>query len=316
MQTVRTILRAPALHYLALGLGLYLVAGAFGGGVGEGASATVADAPVVEVPSSRLVQAREDFVARMHREPTPEEEAELRDAAVDRALLFRYALDLGLDEQPNARRRLAQIASFVGEDAASTEMTDSTDELARRALELGLHRDDVVLQRILVDSAERLIRGAVLAREPSEEALREHLEAHPERFRGEERLEITYRRASEMVELPLLLERDLARRLGRDFLAALDRERVGEWQGPLASWDGDVEVRIERHLPAGPAPLDEVRDQVRAEVRELLAERWLDRRLDQLRGEYDVVVGTRMAGGDDAAARPPTARPSDGGGAA
>lgn len=267
-----------------------------GGWAGDRGAETGAEteAQVVSVSSARLAQARDVFLSKNHRAPDEEEEAAMVRHLVDQELLFRHALDLGMDRQEPVRRRLAQIASFVSEtpDATRGLAGDDLEARAEEALRLGLHRDDVVVRRILVDSARRLIRGAVLTREPSAEALREHLARHPGRYQVPETIALDWRRdetdcgtsgRDAFDSLPALTPSDLERRFGRGFVAALDATRIGAWQGPLASRNGAIHVRVTAHRPEREASLEEVRDQVRREVKEQLADRWLEARLGQLR---------------------------------
>ena len=272
---------------------------------------------VVSVSAVRIDQARDVFVSKHHRAPTDDEIAGIVRHLVNQEILFRHALSLGLDQQEPVQRRLAQIATFVSETPEATSRL-AGDDLAARAEEakrLGLHHDDVVVRRILVDSATRLIRGAVLAREPSEEALREHLARQPDRFREPETLAFDWRyaaaRDTERRAQSVSTERraqtkaqsvseqsraDLARRFGRQFLDRLDTTQIGEWQGPIASRNGTIEVRVTRHRPERTASLDEVRAEVGNEVMDQLADRWLEARLDQLRVgvEVELPQGLRL----------------------
>src|SRR5207302_1954271 len=99
---------------------------------------------------------------------TPEERQRVLRAVVDEEILYAYARRLGLDKEPVVERRLSQIATFVTENPHEAK---STKELAGEALLLGLNDGGLVVRRMLIDGARRLIRAAVLVREPSEAAL-------------------------------------------------------------------------------------------------------------------------------------------------
>lgn len=310
----RRLLRAPAVHFAVAGALLFAATSwqrpETADAAGDGAVAR----PVLVVSASRLATARQEFLAVHHRPPTPAEEAALVDGVIEREVLFAHALALGLEAQPTVERRLAQIGEFVAADGGPPR---SEPELAREALALGLHRDDFVVRRILVDGATRLIRAAVLAREPSEEALRAYLERHGERFRRPEEIRLATLPADAAPdeapeELPLLPRRDLERRLGRRFAQALDAGRVGVWQGPLPSRYGPLLARVQEHRAERTAELAEVRDVVRAELRQVLADEWLATRVAQLREDYEVVLpasaegdaATRLASREATATRP------------
>ena len=55
----------------------------------------------------------------------------------------------------------------------------TASERVGEAVDLGLHHGDLVVRRILIDAAKRLIRVAVLSREPTEAALEAYLREHP-----------------------------------------------------------------------------------------------------------------------------------------
>ncbi|MCH9646738.1 MAG: peptidyl-prolyl cis-trans isomerase [Deltaproteobacteria bacterium] len=292
--------RAPGVHFLIVGVLLFVLAVRFQGpfGAGDGARSRV-DAglehgPIV-VSALRVGEARTELAAIHHRPPTEAEVQAKVSEMVDEELLFRHALDLGLLDQAPVHRRLKQIASFVSsEEGAEQGSEDFAEADVDEILALGLHRGDLVVRRILADSARRLIRSAVLSREPSEEALLSYLREHPERFRRKEEMALTWRSAEDDTMtpevLPSLPRRDLARKFGRAFVDALDTAAVGTWQGPLSSTYGRLYVRVDEYAPERVAELREAHERVRAELMEVLADRWLAARLDQLRAGTEVVL--------------------------
>lgn len=296
--------RAPGVHFLVAGALLFVLTARFEAlseaslEASDRVGASLEEGPIV-VSARRIGEARSELMTIHHRPATEVEvQAKVREM-VDEELLFRHALDLGLLDQAPVRRRLQQIASFVSSvdgdghkdgDGDRDGDGDGVDEV----LALGLHRDDVVVRRILVDSARRLIRAAVLSRQPSEEALSSYLQEHPERFRRREEIALTWRSteddATMLESLPLLPRRDLARKFGRAFVDALNTEAVGVWQGPLSSTYGRLHIRVDEHGPERVAELPEVRERVRAELVEALADQWLAARLDHLRVGAEVLL--------------------------
>lgn len=281
-------LQSPALHFAVVGALLFTV------------SRCLAPQPETSVPettltlsATRLDQSYDVFLASHHRAPDVEEREAMVRRLVDEEILLRHALALGMDRQAPVQRRLAQIGRFVGE--APSPSAGSVEDAERWALEakaLGLHREDTVVRRILVDSARRLIRGAVLTREPSEEAMREHLGRHPDRFQLPEAIAFDWIRDGGAIgsseSIPLLPRADLERRFGHAFVAALAPRKQGEWQGPLPSRNGPIFVRVTEHRPRRTADLADVEVHVRREAAEVLADRWLEVRLRQLRDGVDV----------------------------
>ncbi|MEZ5584183.1 MAG: hypothetical protein R3F37_16825 [Candidatus Competibacteraceae bacterium] len=118
-----------------------------------------------------------------------EERQTIIERFVDEEVLYRYALRLGLQQQPVAQRRLAKIAAFV-----ATNPHESKPEaiLAQEALDIGLHHGDAVVRRILIDGAQRLIRAVVLVRQPSEAMLQAYLNDNQEAFLTPQQTRITH----------------------------------------------------------------------------------------------------------------------------
>lgn len=316
-------LRSPAVHFVVVGALLYALSGS--------QETEPAAQVLLEIPAARVELLRNDLHFELGRSPSPTELRAAVDSLIDEEVLIRHALDLGLDREPAVERRLAQIASFVEGDENDMEQGIEAD-LANRARALGLQRSDRVVRNILIDRASRLIRAAVLVREPTDAALERYLNENAAVFRRPSRWalahvelrEVSASEAEQQLDLlneaalgpeivaadlagwgkspsvpsvlPALSERDLARRFGHGFAGALAEMPEGVWAGPVSSPYGLHLVRILEHRPGVVPPLDEVRDEVRGRLRHELAERWLDERLRGLRAEYDVRVGpVRMA---------------------
>lgn len=308
-------LKAPALHMLALGALLYGLADA-------GSGALLPRKKRIEIPAHRLSAMLADFVADTGRRPTRREWEQMIDMQVDDEVLYQYALALGMHENSAAQARLAQIADFV--EANPHETTQAGK--AKAAMELGLHEGDLVVRRILVDSARRLIRSVVLLQRPAPQIVEQFYAAHaaeltrpahvrisqvavngfvhPDseararrllaRIRAEKLgLAAALALADETpapVDLPLLSEQSLQSELGADFAAAVMKLAPGSWSEPIPSDYGHHLVWVHEYQPAQVLPLAAVRDQVEREVRQKLADDWLRLRLRELRGEFEIVV--------------------------
>jgi parvulin-like peptidyl-prolyl isomerase len=312
--------KAPALHMAALGALLF---GAFelrGG-------ALLPQKRRVEIPAHRLEAMLHDFVADTGRPPTRREWDQMVDMQLDDEVLFQYALALGMHENTAAQARLAQIADFV--EANPHEETVAGK--AHAAMELGLHEGDLVVRRILVDSAKRLIRGVVLMQKPAPQAIEEFYAAHTAEFTRPARVRISQVavnaflwpdseerarallariRAEKLdlpaalaladetpapVHLPLLTEQSLRSELGSDFAAAVMALPPGRWSEPIPSDYGHHLVWVHEVEPADVQPLAAVREQVEQSVLQKLADDWLKLRLRELRTEFEIVVPGRAS---------------------
>lgn len=313
-------LKAPALHMLALGALLFAIADLGGG-------ALLPRRQRIEIPAHRLEAMLEDFVADTGRGPTRREWEQMIDMQVDDEVLYQYALALGMHENSAAQARLAQIADFV--EANPHEATQAGK--ARAAMELGLHEGDLVVRRILVDSARRLIRGVVLLQKPAPEIVEQFYAAHAAEFTRPAHIRIsqvavngfvrpdseeTARRllariraekldlqaalalADETpapVHLALQTEQSLQSQLGGDFATAVMKLRPGSWSEPIPSDYGHHLVWVHEFQEARVLPLASVRDQVEQALLQKLADDWLRLRLRELRAEFEIVVPGRAS---------------------
>ncbi len=313
-------LAAPALHMLALGALLFGLTELRGG-------ALVAQKKRIEIPAHRLELMLQDFLADTGRRPTGPEWQQMIDMQVDDEVLFQYAIALGMHENSAARARLAQIAEFV--EANPHEATEVGK--AEAAMELGLHEGDLVVRRILADSAKRLIRSVVLLQKPAPELVEQFYAVQsaeftrPARIRlsqiaingfvspdSEERarrllerirrekldLEAALALADETpapVHLALQTEQGLKAQLGGDFARAVMALAPGSWSEPIPSDYGHHLVWVHERQEAQVLPLEAVREQVEGALLQKLADDWLRLRLRELRTEFEIVVPGRTS---------------------
>jgi len=313
-------LKSPALHMLALGSLLFGLTELAGGGL-------LPHKKRVEIPAHRLAAMVQDFAADTGRRPTPLEWERMVDMQVDDEVLYQYALALGMHENSAAQARLAQIADFV--EANPHEATQTGK--ARAAMDLGLHEGDLVVRRILVDSAKRLIRSVVLLQQPTPQIVEEFYAAHAAEFTrpahirisqvavngfvqpdSEERarrllariraekldLEAALALADETpapVHLALQTEQGLQSELGGDFATAVMALRPGSWSEPIPSDYGHHLVWVHEFQEARVLPLESVRDEVEQALLQKLADDWLRLRLRELRAEFEIVVPGRTS---------------------
>ncbi len=312
------IISSPALHFLIIG-GLIFAAvlskqGAF----------SARDRAQIVIPQYHIVLASTEFENNIGRPPTAKEYQNIVDTIVDREVLYRYALDLGIHKQKVVEERLSQIARFVEENPHEPK---SKAERALQALDLGLHHGDMVVRRILVDGARRLIRAPVLMRLPSDEMLEAYLRENEEKFMIPGKTRITHvavnefkygegtdRRANELLTkirseklspkeasaleekafvepaLPPLPDKEIQRKFGYRFANRLKEAPVGEWSGPIPSRYGMHPVYVHERTEPYVPPLEDIRIKVKGRLLHKLADEWLDLRLEQLKQEYDIVI--------------------------
>src|SRR5262245_7895305 len=117
-------LREPLLHFLLLGVALFVVDRYLHRGpIGVESSKQIA------LTLDDLRQLDLYFESQWHRPPTPEEFNRLVENKVQEEVLYREALAMGLDKDDTiVKRRMAQELQFLAEDVAAARETD-TEEL-------------------------------------------------------------------------------------------------------------------------------------------------------------------------------------------
>ncbi len=276
----------PLLHFLALGACLFALLRGVEVLRGSG------EATPFEISGERVAELRRDAARRLGRAPNAAELRAVLETEVADELLLREARRRGLARRdPVVRARLLENMRFLSGEA-------DPDVLYAEALALGLDRSDLVVRRRLIQRMRHRLEQQARAVEPDEAELRAHYAGSREQFRAEPvarlshvffdparrgaRAEADARSALAAGEpgrgdpflaprdLPWLARRGLATWFGEVFAGSVFELPVGAWSGPLASAHGLHLVRVHERRPAGVAPFEEVREQVRLS---LLAER-------------------------------------------
>ena len=248
---LRSALREPLLHFLAIGAMLFLFYGWFG------------DAPPptrdrIVVDEAQLLRLAQQFERTWLRPPTRDELSGLADDFVNEEILYREALALGLDKDDLViRRRMRQKMEFLNADLTAQQATDA--ELAdylrthpERFLRPARYSFEQVYfdpRRTDGDLSQRVaeVLGRLQAGQPP--ADRQAL--------GDPTL------------LPSILHTasaaEIANHFGTEFAAALEPLTEGTWSGPVRSAFGEHLVRVLARQAARLPPLDEARSEVERE---------------------------------------------------
>ncbi|ODR94981.1 hypothetical protein AUC70_04235 [Methyloceanibacter stevinii] len=235
----------------------------------------------IVVTEGRVLQLAQVFAKTWQRPPTPQELRGLLDAYIKEEVYYREAVKRGLDRDDTLiRRRMQQKMEFLsepGEDA--------------------LAADDTALQAYLDDHKDAYRVEPKLAFE--------QVFINPKLSGGDANA-----RATEMLQAlkagddpakigdPTLLPRSVPlsplrlvqRDFGDDFADDVLRAPAGEWIGPVESPFGLHLVRVAKRVEAYDPKLDEVRDAVRRDWRNLKRQEHQADAYNKLRAQYDVVL--------------------------
>jgi hypothetical protein len=272
---LRTLVREPLLHFLLIGLALFLWYGRV--------------APAGTDPSRIVVtQAQVDLMVRQFqatwsRPPTPPELRGLVDAYVTDEMLFREGRDLGLGEDDAViKRRIRQKYQVMSEELLATE-PPSDEELAKY---LERHADrfrspgTVTFEQVVVADA-----GPGAEREV--ERARKALDGGADPVNVGRPTMLPLREDGAPLDL-------VARDFGQEFVSQLADAPLGQWHGPVQSGFGTHLVRVTQRTPGALPPLDEIRVAVTREWERERRQRALEANLADLRRRYAVVIEAKL----------------------
>ena len=313
------LLRAPIVHFVAIGAALFV-------------AERWLDAPLPEplqVPASERTRIHQELRRTLGREPSPRELGYGVDAWIDEELLVREARALGWHRtDPVVQMRLVRNQRFVSEDPEAEDET-----LLDQAYAMEMDRADLVVRRRLAERLRLAVTSPFSGATPPEEDLRALLERDRDRLRRPALVQLSHvflssdRRGADLqrdaetalarlrkqelppedaiaegdpflvpAKLPLSSERALAARLGPEFGRDVIQAPEGEWSGPTPSAYGLHLVWVHRRVQARDPGLEEVRSDLSATWRTERGQERLREVLARLRAEAGVVrqseVGT------------------------
>ena len=297
-RSMHWLLREPLLHFLILGLGLYVMYTQFGG-------TDAAPRDRILVDEVELTRLSEQFQRTWMRPPTYEELRGLAEDFVKEEVMYREALALGLDQNDLViRRRLRQKMEFLNADLTDPEPTDA-------ALEAYLQANPDSFRRPPRFSFQQVFIKPQREGDDSSQRARALLQ----RLRSADPASVDFQTLGDPTLLPPQTERasprEVANIFGNDFAQTLTQIDQGAWSGPYASAYGLHLVRVTASEPAKLPGL--------AEVRPLVERDWSNERRQEanlrfyqsLRDRYTVEIqlpdpnpGAQAAQLDQSVSRP------------
>lgn len=269
---ITTLWREPLLHFLLLGLALFLYYDLAG-------ESTEAPPKRIHVDRGQVQQLAANFERTWSRPPTPQELDAMVEGHVREEVFYREALALGLDQDdPLVKRRMRMKLEFILEDLSAQDYsdevlsgylqqnTDSFREESRVSFrQLYLNPDR--RQDLIADAEDMLTR------------LRQG--ANPDSLGDPTLAQRAY---------PLAREGEIARDFGDEFASKLVALPPGDWTGPLYSPFGAHLVKIDERIEARLPALAEIRDMVLREYQAEQRKLQKDVAYQKLREGYEVSV--------------------------
>ena len=285
LSSIKRCLREPLVHFLLIGLGMFVIYGVLNPGPGQGGSLSR-----IVLTEDDLRQLQIAFTAQWRRSPTPEELAELVNSKVREEILYREALALGLDKEDTiVKRRMAQKMDFLAEDLS--DLREPTTEELRAWFEKNSQRFALPSRttfRHLYFSPDR--RGEH-TRADAVSALNE-LAGKPEDSP-----------AAVALADPFMFQdyygdrtpEQLAKEFGPNFAQSLFQIKPGSWQGPIESGYGWHLVWVGSITPSRMPQFEEVEQDVKSKWIEEQRAETKRKMFEAMRTRYEVVLPKPIA---------------------
>jgi len=266
---IKSFLKEPVLHFLLIGVAIFVAYGLVAPKSKEGARIVVTQGVVDAL-------ARE-HQARWQRPPAEQELAGLVDAYVRDEIMYREGTALGLDrDDPVIKRRVRQKLDVIAEEQQARDAPTDAD-----------------LSAYLAKHADRFTRPGTISFEqillPAKATTAEVEAARAAAVRGADpaRLGQSSMLAPRAENLPLDLA---ARDFGIEFAADIAKLPLNQWAGPVHSGFGQHLVRVTARTPATVPPLAEVRPAVAREWENERRAASLSESYRKLRSQYEIVI--------------------------
>jgi peptidyl-prolyl cis-trans isomerase C len=273
-------LREPLLHFLLIGLALFVVYGYMNGGRwGVGSSKQIT------LTLDDLRQMDMYFQSQWHRQPTPEEFNALVEDKVREEVLYREGLAMGLDKDDTiVKRRMAQKMQFLAEDVATAHEPSTAEMKAWFEKNTGKFAlPSRISYRHLYFSPDK--RGQN-ARGDASQALAK-ISGQPEDSK------IAATLADRFMFQDYYGDRtpeQLAKDFGPQFAVAVSKLQPGSWQGPVESGLGWHLVFVDTVIPGRIPAFEEVESEVKtAWLGEQKAQAW-QKAYQEMRAKYTVLL--------------------------
>jgi peptidyl-prolyl cis-trans isomerase C len=273
-------LREPLLHFLLIGLALFVIYRALNPTAVEQGNRSR-----IELTNDDLHQLEVGWVAQWRRPPTPEEMRRLVESKVREEILYREALALGLEQGDTiVKRRMVQKMEFLAEDLSTLH------EPNREELKAWFEKNP---QRFTI-AGRASFRHLYFSFDKRGERAREAAEGALEKLPGQSA------DSADAVTLadPFMFQdyygdrspEQVATVFGAKFTRSLFQLQPGSWHGPIESGFGWHLVWVESMTSARVPAFEEVEPEVRSEwVADQRAE-FKRQAFEAMRACYDIVL--------------------------
>lgn len=270
---LRKILKEPLVHFLFMGLALFVLYQLFSPDAGNNRKITISDATVAMI-SQR-------YASVWQRPPTPDELKGLVDTYIREEILYREGVAIGLDRDDAViKRRVLQKLEVLSEETGTLNPPSDAELTAYLNAHAAEYAKQPVIgfQQVLFDPVRH---GANLEADFNTALAKLQAGANPEALGDSSLLPAK----QEAIAADML-----ARDFGDEFAKALLSLPVGSWQGPVRSGFGVHIVRVNSRTPGQASALSEVRAAVQRDWENQRRNKTREAYYQDLRRNYDVEI--------------------------
>ncbi|MCP5523904.1 MAG: peptidyl-prolyl cis-trans isomerase [Verrucomicrobiales bacterium] len=277
--------KEPLIQFLAVGVILFAADALFSRSPKlstQPASPMTPEKETIRVGDKDIEELRATYQSLWSRPPTVAELRDLVEQKVRDEVLYRHAIELGLDrDDAVVRRRLIQRVRFLTQDVAVIAPPDDA--------ELQRHLEEN--PRMFASPPQVAFEQFCFSREARKEKAQAEAVAALQHLRTSDGQPV---KGDEVPGLaasyPLEKEWNIADVFGSDFAEAVMGLSGEGWQGPVVSRFGFHLVRITQREEATLPPLEEVRDKVLGDYEATKRAEANEAYYQDLRRRYDVVI--------------------------
>lgn len=272
---VGRVVREPLVHFMAIGLALFLAYGLIRDPDDGSTGGAIA------ISQGRVNQIAESFLLLSGRMPSRGELETLVDDFISEEVAYREAVAMGLDADDTiVRRRMRQKLEFLIEDgAASSEPTDADlQQWLDANADLYRMPERRAIRQVMA-SADR--RGKSAKADAETFLARLKAKADPAGMGDSSMLPAA---------MPLTTQAGISSLFGDEFAAAVFSHQGESWFGPVASAFGHHAVLLMEIEPGRASALSEIRDKVRADWIEARRNAGRDGFHARMRKRYDISI--------------------------
>ena len=274
---LRKILKEPLVHFLFLGLALFLLYQLVSPNAGNDRKITVSDATV------GLISQR--YASVWQRPPSPEELKGLIDTYIKEEILYREGVAMGLDRDDAViKRRVLQKLEVLSEETSALNPPSDAELTTYLNAHAAQYAKQPVIgfQQVMFDPVRH---GANLEADFNAVLAKLQAGANPDGL-GDSSL-LPAKQDAIAADM-------LAREFGDEFAKSLLSLPLGSWQGPVRSGFGVHIVRVNSRVAGQASTLAEVRAAVQRDWENQRRNKTREDYYQNLRKQYDVQIEAKL----------------------